>query len=277
MNNRILIIAAVLLLTACGSVKTKSTAGAEVGDNMMQTTGVTAAESQDQLLLATLWYQKSAEMRALYYQCYSNAKAALVKNLAVAQGNKKPAVVLDIDETVLDNSPFQGWQIIENKSFDEESWTRWVGLARAVALPGALDFTRFADSLGVEVFYVSNRKTTELAPTITNMKRCGFPGADSLHMLLKESASSKVERRARIEVTHEIMLLVGDNLADLDAVFEKRGSDLGFSDIDRLRGLFGTRYIVLPNPMYGTWLSELLKKAEGDNNRDKLIRSVVGF
>ncbi len=143
--------------------------------------------------------------------------------------------------------------------------------------PGALDFTRFADSLGVEVFYVSNRKTTELASTIENMKKFGFPGADSSHVLLKESESSKVARRSLIDSTHEILLLVGDNLADLDAVFEKRGPDHGFYDVDRMRGMFGTRYIVLPNPMYGTWLSELLKKAEGGNNREKLIRTVVGF
>ncbi len=270
-------VAVLLLMTACGSVKTRSTAGGESQDQLLQATGAGAAESQDQLLLATIWYQKSAEMRALYYQCYANAEAALLKNLAVAQGDKTPAVVLDIDETVLDNSPFQGWQVLENKSFNDESWTRWVELGRAGALPGALDFTRFADSLGVEVFYVSNRKTTELAPTLTNMISLGFPGADSSHMLLRESESSKVGRRSRIESTHEILLLVGDNLADLDAVFEKRGPDHGFSDAGRMRGMFGTRYIVLPNPMYGTWLSELLRKAEGDSNRDKLIRTVVGF
>jgi len=277
MKTRILIVTVLLLMSACGSVKTKTTAGEESLDQQVPATGAAVTDSQDQLLLATIWYQKSAEMRALYYQCFANAKSALVKNLAVAQGDKIPAIVLDIDETVLDNSPFQGWQVLENKSFNEESWTRWVELASAAALPGAVDFTRFADSLGVAVFYVSNRKTTDLGPTLENMKRYGFPGADSSHTLLKEGESSKVPRRSRIESTHEILLLVGDNLADLDAVFEKRGSDHGFSDTDRMRGMFGTRYIVLPNPMYGTWLSELLKKAEGDSSRDKLIRTIVGF
>lgn len=277
MMNRVLIITVVLLMSACGSVKTKSTSGVESPNQLPQTTVVTGAESQDQLLLATLWYQKSAEMRALYYQCYASAETALLKNLAVAQGDKTPAVVLDIDETVLDNSPFQGWQVLENRSFNDESWTRWVNLSMAGALPGALHFTRFADSLGVDVFYVSNRKTTELAPTLENMKRLGFPDADSSHILLRESESSKVARRSRIESTHEILLLVGDNLADLDALFEKRGTDYGFSDTDRMRGMFGTRYIVLPNPMYGTWLSELLKQAEGNSNRDKLIRTIIGF
>ncbi|HUW92899.1 MAG TPA: 5'-nucleotidase, lipoprotein e(P4) family [Bacteroidales bacterium] len=262
MKTRTLIIAGLLLLTACGSIKTKSSAG---------------AESQDRLLLATLWYQKSAEMKAMYYQCYSNAEAALVNNLAVSEGKKTPAVVMDIDETVLDNSPFQGWQIIENKGFNDQDWTRWVELATADPLPGAVEFTRFADSLGVEVFYVSNRKTTELAPTLANMVRLGFSDADSTHMLLKGSVSSKVERRAQLENSCEILLLIGDNLADLDAVFEKRGADLGFSDADRKRKLFGTKYIVLPNPMYGTWLSELLKKTEGENTRDKLVKNTEGF
>src|SRR5512133_1592373 len=101
MRNRILIVAVLLLMTACGSVKTKSTADVKLGDQLTHSTGAGVAESQDQLLLATLWYQKSAEMRALYYQCYANAKEALVKNLAVAQGSKKPAVVLDNDETML--------------------------------------------------------------------------------------------------------------------------------------------------------------------------------
>ncbi len=137
MRNRLLIAALLLLMTACGSVKTKSTADGASRDLLPQTTGAAVAESQDQLLLATIWYQKSAEMRALYYQCYSNAEAALLKNLAVAQGTRTPAVVLDIDETVLDNSPYQGWQILENKNFNDESWTRWVELGRAGALPGS--------------------------------------------------------------------------------------------------------------------------------------------
>ena len=262
MRNKGLIIIVMLLLTACGSIKTKNTV---------------EIESQDQLLLATLWYQRSAEMKALYYQCYSNAESALVKNLAGAEGNLSPAVMLDIDETVLDNSPFQVWQIDEKKGFDENDWNRWVNTASAKALPGAVEFTLFADSLGVEVFYVSNRKTTEAAPTLENMSRLGFANADSMHMMLKESSSSKVARRTEIEKNYEILLMIGDNLADLDGVFEKRPDGYGISEVEARKEMFGTRYIILPNPMYGTWLSEMMKTAKGETVRAKLLNCLEGF
>jgi 5'-nucleotidase (lipoprotein e(P4) family) len=190
---------------------------------------------------------------------------------------KPAAVVIDIDETLLDNSPFQGWQVLEKKSFNNNDWFRWVELARARPLPGAVEFTRYADSLGVEVFYVSNRTVQEMGPTIENMAAWGFVNADSTHMLLKETTSSKVERRALIEKDYEILLLVGDNLADHSGIYEKRGPDHGFAAVDADRRLFGTRYIVLPNPMYGNWLSELLKKTEGLTEREKLLRVLETF
>jgi 5'-nucleotidase (lipoprotein e(P4) family) len=272
-----------------------------------------AAEDQDHLILATLWYQKSAEMRALYYQCFRNAELALAENFehqrrcatagevllpesrtiagqSVSEpditsaghsprtGPVKPAaVVLDIDETLLDNSPYQGWQVLENKSFNNDDWFRWVELARARPLPGAVEFTRYADSLGVEVFYVSNRTVQEMEPTIQNMAAWGFANADSTHMLLKETTSSKVERRALIEKEYEILLLVGDNLADHSSIYEKRGPDYGFAAVDADRRLFGTKYIVLPNPMYGNWLNELLRSAPGSTEREKLIRLLETF
>jgi 5'-nucleotidase (lipoprotein e(P4) family) len=259
---QIVVITFLVILVSCGSMKTGT---------------VTPQESQDQLILSTLWYQKSAEMRALYYQCFRNAEIALSENLAWTGRTKPAAVVLDIDETLLDNSPFQGWQVIENKAFNNQDWTRWVELAEAEALPGAVAFTRYADSIGVEVFYVSNRTVREMGPTITNMVAMGFADADSLHMLLKDNTSSKVERRALIEKDYEIILLVGDNLADISGVYEKRGSDFGFDAVDADRELFGTRYIVLPNPMYGTWLSELLKSTEGKTEREKLRKLLETF
>jgi 5'-nucleotidase (lipoprotein e(P4) family) len=129
----------------------------------------------------------------------------------------------------------------------------------------------------VEVFYISNRTVQEMGPTIENMAAVGFVNADSTHMLLKETTSSKVERRALIEKNYEILLLVGDNLADHSGSYEKRGPDHGFAAVDADRKLFGTRYIVLPNPMYGSWLSELLKNTEGQAEKEKLLKTLEGF
>ncbi|MCB0800990.1 MAG: hypothetical protein KDB91_10845 [Bacteroidales bacterium] len=272
-----------------------------------------ASGDQDHLILATLWFQKSAEMRALFYQCFRNAEMALKENfeqhrqtwsapeppltesgtlsrqsdggreadsadyLPGKEMTKPAAVVLDIDETLLDNSPFQGWQVLAKRSFNNDDWFRWVEMARARPLPGAVEFTRYADSLGVEVFYVSNRTVQEMGPTIENMAAWGFVNADSTHMLLKETTSSKVERRALVEKDYEILLLVGDNLADHSGIYEKRGSDHGFAAVDADRRLFGTKYIVLPNPMYGNWLSELLKKTEGQKEKEKLLKLLETF
>jgi 5'-nucleotidase (lipoprotein e(P4) family) len=259
---KIIIVTSLIMLTACGAVRKAA---------------VPSAESQDQLILATLWYQRSAEMRALYYQCYRNAEIALAENLAWSDKTRPVAVVMDIDETVLDNSPFQGWQVISGSTFNESDWLRWVDLARAEALPGAVEFTHYADSLGVEVFYVSNRTAPEAEPTLINLAEKGFADADGSHLLLKESTSSKTPRREQLEKDYEILLLVGDNLADMSGMYENRSDDLGFSAVDEDKDQFGTRYIILPNPMYGTWLSEIMKHAKGTTTRGKLLNMIEGF
>ncbi|MFZ2285779.1 MAG: 5'-nucleotidase, lipoprotein e(P4) family [Bacteroidales bacterium] len=281
---KLIIVTCMIWLASCGTVKQKSNFPAEKQDlpaiaaiESQDQPARDPEDSQDQLILATLWYQKSAEMRALCYQCFRNAEVALAENLAWAGRTKPAAVVLDIDETLLDNSPFQGWQVLAQKEFNNEDWLRWVELARAKPLPGSAEFTRYADSLGVEVFYVSNRTVQEMGPTIKNMAALGFANADSTHMLLKETTSSKVGRRALIEKDYEIILLVGDNLADHSGVYEKRDPDYGFAAVDEDRRLFGTRYIVLPNPMYGNWLSEIMKQSPGTTTRQKMIELLESF
>lgn len=283
---KLIIVTGIIMLASCATVKQSAppAEGSKVHSGRdektmaaLDSSSLAAAEDQDHLILATLWFQKSAEMRALFYQCFRSAETALAENLAWAGRTKPAAVVFDIDETLLDNSPFQGWQVLEKKEFNNDDWFRWVELAQAEPLPGAVEFTRYAESLGVEVFYVSNRTVQEMGPTIKNMAALGFPNADTTHVLLKETTSSKVARRAQIEKDYEIILLVGDNLADLSGAYEKRGTDFGFGTVDAERQLFGTKYIVLPNPMYGSWLSELLKKTEGQTEKEKLLKLLEAF
>lgn len=275
---KLIIVTGIIMLASCATMKQsappveETSAGVATGNSVPE-----AADDQDHLILATLWFQKSAEMRALFYQCFRSAEIALAENMAWACRTKPAAVVLDIDETLLDNSPYQGWQVHEKKEFNNDDWFRWVELARAKPLPGAVEFTRYADSLGVEVFYVSNRTVAEMGPTIENMAALGFANADTAHMLLKETSSSKEERRALIEKDYEILLLVGDNLADHSGVYEKRGPDNGFEAVDADRRLFGTKYIVLPNPMYGNWLNDLLRTAPGSTWREKLLNMLEVF
>jgi 5'-nucleotidase (lipoprotein e(P4) family) len=236
------------------------------------------AESQDPLLLSVLWYQRSAEMQALYYQGYNIAKSSLTERISKS-GNKKPkAVIMDIDETVLDNSPVEAYQVINNVPFSDSLWNRWVSLSSAEALPGALDFTRFAESKGVQIFYVSNRSaSTSLGVSIKNLSIKGFPFADSIHVVLKTDESSKEKRRLAIAGKYDILLLMGDNLADLDISFEKRDDDLGFGAVVNNIDEFGTRFIVFPNSMYGLWINAAIKNGLGNSTTEKLKSSIKTF
>jgi len=235
-------------------------------------------ENQDALLLSVLWFQRSAEMQALFYQGYNTAKSSLVENLKKTSGDKPLAVILDIDETILDNSPAEAYQIMNNVPFSLTMWKKWVNMASAKPLPGALEFTRFADSLNVEVFYVTNRELPdEYAPTLLNLKNAGFPFADTIHLVLKNDVSSKEARRKAIADKYDILMLVGDNLADLDALFDKRGSDLGFKSVEENKALFGTRFIVLPNPMYGPWINAAVKEREGKTMKEKILNTLKGY
>lgn len=239
---------------------------------------VVAEENQDQLLLSVLWFQKSAEMQALYYQGYNVAQKSLAEKLENPISNKPKAVVLDIDETVLDNSPSEVYLIENNVPYSDEIWKKWVNMASAKACPGALEFTKFAESKGVAVFYVTNRDMPdELDPTIVNLQKLGFPYADKTHLMLRDGISSKEIRRSIITDKYDILVLVGDNLSDFDSIFDKRGSDLGFDAVAEFEEKFGTDFIVLPNPMYGAWINPAIKDAKGTNTKEKILNTLEGF
>ena len=207
---------------------------------------------QEHLLQAAAWFQHSAEMEALYYQSFHWAGREM--DLKIAEGSEKPlAVVLDIDETVLDNSPQTAQQVIDGVPFNREMWDEWCSLARADPLPGALEFTREASDRGVEVFYISNRRIHLLDVTLKNLREAGFPFADSSHVLLRTDTSVKDARREKVRETHEIALLIGDNLGDFSGIFDDRNEGRAAQQVLENRKRFGTEFIILPNPMYGGW------------------------
>jgi 5'-nucleotidase (lipoprotein e(P4) family) len=226
------------------------------------------ARQQDHLLQATTWFQHSAEMKALYYQSYNWAGREL--DLRISEGSVKPmAVVLDIDETVLDNSPHTAQQISDGRPYSDQMWDEWCSLAKAEPLPGALDFTRKAETQGVEVFYISNRGIHLLDVTIKNLREAGFPFADSGHVLLKTSTSAKEIRREKVRESHEVVMLVGDNLGDFSGIFDDRTEGNAVQRVTEGRELFGTTFIMLPNPMYGSWEKPFRSETPEGANRSK--------
>jgi len=225
--------------------------------------------SQDHLIMATLWYQRSSEMKALYYQCFNWAKLRIEMDFKNNTSDLKKAVVVDIDETMLNNSPFESNCINTGKSYTKESWSNWTSMENAKPLPGAVEFSMYAKSQGVEVFYISNRSVDEFTVTLKNLQNENFAFADSAHLLLKTTTSSKTARRDVVKENYEIILLIGDNMGDFSEIFEDRSNNYGFDLIDENKDKFGDRFIVLPNPMYGSWEKAVLDYKKGLSNKEK--------
>jgi len=230
--------------------------------------------------MSTLWYQRASECRALYYQAFNFAKHSLLANLTDSKNDKPKAVVLDIDETVLDNSPFEAYSIRTGKAFSKELWHEWTAKAAVRPTPGSLESLKFAETKGVETFYISNRTVEETAVTLQNLKALGFPFADEAHILLKTDTSVKTVRRDKVSETHYILILAGDNIGDFDELFEDRSKQFGFETVDVHREEFGKRYIVLPNTMYGSWERVAFKGQKGlspEQKNESRKAALIGY
>lgn len=214
--------------------------------------------SLDYSLNAVLWQQRSGEYRALCYQAFAIAKMKLTEKMALHRKDEMPlAIVTDIDETVLDNSPQQASDILHHRTYTEANWKDWTSRAEAGALPGAVAFFQYADKMGIQCFYVSNRRPEERSATIKNLMIAGFPQADSVHVLLKDTSSDKEYRRLQIKQHYNIALLVGDNLNDFDKMFYQQPSYTRCNLVRDNSDLFGDVFIILPNAMYGDWESAI--------------------
>lgn len=225
----------------------------------------------DQHYNAVLWFSRSAEMKVLFEQIYGHAAIKLELNRAVSQAN--PAVVLDLDETVLDNSPYEVERIESGKPYTSATWKEWTARAEAPILPGAFNFLTLADSLGVEIFYISNRKVDELEGTLKNLKQLGVPNADKEHVLLRSETSDKSPRRAIVEADHEVILYLGDNLTDYSQkLAERDSSDLGIGAVNELRHELSDRFILFPNPMYGEWEKAIYGNTYRLSSEEKLAK-----
>lgn len=208
----------------------------------------------EHMMQAILWQQLAAEHRALCYQAFNVAKIRLNSVLAKKAHWKKPlAIVTDIDESILNNSPFDAKLALENKEYSSKAWSDWVRLEKATAVPGAVQFLQYAKKRGVQVFYISNRRENLLKPTMENLRKLGFPYIDKEHFLLRTGSSSKHLRRETVRKSYHVVMYIGDNMSDLNHLFDHQGTKRRNFITDSLRNDFGNKYIVLPNPVYGDW------------------------
>jgi acid phosphatase len=221
----------------------------------------------NQKLIPTLWVQTSEEWRGLAAQSFRLATLMLDQALrnkrwtAVDQtGDYRklpPAVILDADETVLDNSPSQAREVKQGRGFEPAEWNKWVLESGAAAIPGAVEFCQYAASKKVAVYFVTNRDASMEQPTRANLARLGFPLNDAIDTLLlrgekPEWGSDKTSRRDAVAVRHRVLLLIGDDLGDF--LTGARTSVAKRRDLMTPHTMkWGREWILLPNPSYGSW------------------------
>lgn len=238
---------------------------------VMATGGMVRAEEPvpNDLLLATLWNQRSVEYKGNALTVYALARIRLDEALAdkswtaapVEQkgdfGNFPPAIILDVDETVLDNSPYEVWMMKANQSFSTKTWNQFCAAQISKAIPGAVEFTQYADSKGVKVFYISNRGVETKKDTKENMEKLGFPMGGNVDTFLMQNekpdwGSQKGTRRAVIAKDYRILLNFGDNLGDFDDRYRTSEAErLKVFEEDKAH--WGRDWLMIANPTYGSF------------------------
>ncbi len=252
---------------------------------------VRADDTAREQLNGLLWMQTAAEYAALASQVYAQATAQLptlaapgsaaLEQWGAASGSLAAlptAIVLDVDDTILDNSYYQARLVRDRQEYKAASWSAWVQEAAATAIPGAREFLRAARGAGHRIFYLTNREcplTPEPAgadpcpqrtATMRNLVALGFPDADKVNSYLMRNGtpewrtSDKGSRRAAIARQYRIVALFGDDLRDFVErdVFAARRAEL--------MPMFGARWFVLPNPVYGSWEREIVAKVCGEKD-----------
>ncbi len=224
---------------------------------------------------AVIFHQKAAEYRALTYQAFNLAQLRLdmdkklSKKLPKSERKKPRAIIIDADETVLDNTPYFAKLIKTGAPFDINTFFEWKKTASANAVPGSVEFLKYAKSKNVEIFYVSNVPNSFKEATVKGLSALDFPDAREENVMLITDSGSKEPRRKKVAETHRIVMLIGDSLNDLSVAFEGKSVEDRFAEVEKVKEMWGTRFIVIPNIIYGAWeaavyegkrLSEIEKK-----------------
>lgn len=289
--------ATVLASVLLGGCRTLPPATAPAPVAATRVTAAPAGVNANDNLNAVAWSQTAIEHDLIYLQAYRDAQARLLVALknphwdALAANDRmapskglKPAVVLDVDETVLDNSPYQARVIRRGGEFNEADWQAWCKEEAARALPGAVAFSQFAASHGIAVIYISNRVKALNQTTLANLRKVGLPvaGPDALLNLgtavdgCQQIGSSKGCRRQLISRHYRVLMQFGDQLGDFVDV--PTNTDEGRRQaMAPYLAWIGQRWFVLPNPTYGSWESALFnndRKASPDQQRQLKIEAL---
>jgi 5'-nucleotidase (lipoprotein e(P4) family) len=258
-------------LAGCAAPETKP----PVAASPAPATPAKAAVPANDNLNAVVWTQTAVEHDLIYREAFRAAGEKLDAALkdrkwdALAKGDRttplsktmKPAVIVDIDETVLDNSPYQARLVATGKEYDEFSWAEWCREKRAKALPGALAFAKAAEKRGITVFYLSNRAKDLDTPTLDNLRDAGFPIAAGESVFLglgtvlegcEQVGTEKGCRRQLVGKKHRVLMQLGDQVGDFVDVVANTPAGRAQA-VEPYLDWVGQRWFVLPNATYGSW------------------------
>ena len=238
-------------------------------------------------LNSTLWIQSSSEYKANSLQLYNVAKnnidsalndsgwtAALEQAACSSSLPAKVAVVMDIDETVLDNSKYQAKLVIDGAEWSADTWDEWISHKSASAVPGAVSFIRFLKEKNIEVIFITNRECKprkggdSICPqerdTIDNLGDVGISGVRPENILLQNElpgwSAEKKSRRESIVAEYRVLMLFGDDLGDFLPNVKKNITPARRDElVHKNENNWGRKWYMLSNPIYGSWLNVLEK------------------
>jgi len=271
------LLAAALVLAACkptsftapeGAARTTATAPSA------EPTRPDAASADDNLN-AVLWVQRSTEYQAnaisIFRAAADHLDAALKqanwdalvpeeREQAAPAAGLKPAVIMDIDETVLDNSPYQARLVGNGLEYDEVTWDQWVAEKKAKPVPGVLEFAKAAEARGVTILYLSNRAVHLREATLANLREAGLPVKDESVFLglgthvegCEQNGSEKLCRRRLAGREYRVLMQFGDQLGDFVEVVANT-PEARAALLEEYIDWFGERWWMLANPTYGSW------------------------
>ena len=248
-------------------------------------------------LYAILWMQNSAEYQAVARQAYAAAAYQIDKALDDigstaldgTTGNialKKPAVILDVDETVLRNTPYGAWTIRNQKSWNQQDWLEWCRLEAAESVPGVVDYIQTAMAKGVHIIYLTNRSDKVATATRNNLSSEGLiSDHEKVSLYFKEDEdrlggkfheTGKIFRRQQVEKEYRVIQMFGDSLGDFTgnghlSVMDRRAL------VNHNQSKWGRSWFMLPNPEYGSWKESLkdyqhLNQAETFNKEMRALQ-----
>ena len=232
---------------------------------------------QNPLLWVMAYKQTAAEYYALCHQAYNLARMRIDLILGNRQPGDRPlAVITDMDNTILHALSYWGYLVNQGLDFfDDTTWDEWVPNNLITAVPGAREFFAYCEERNVEVFYVTNRNQGErtFKYALAHLRHLNFPFADEENLFVFRESSDKTPARTKIEETHEVALMLGDNLNDYRRDYYVRDVDERRALMERDRDHWGTKFILIPNPTDGHWVRAIFGDSEPaatDKNRQIL-------